>query len=336
MSRAGVLWLLSSKKNRFLPSVLLLACASPATARTLQVGPAAEYPRPSVAIAAAAAGDRIEVAPGRYTDCAVIRQPGLVVEGTGPGVVLQGPVCEDKALLVVDAPGVTLRGLVLQGARASDGNGAGVRAEGGDLLLQHMRLLDDQDGVLTNDDPRATLRVQDSDFVGDGSCVQACAHGIYAAHVARLVVTGSRFLATREGHAIKSRARTTEVRDTEIRDGPDGTGSYQIDVPEGGDVLIEGNRLEKGPRSGNPGSAIMIGEERGDAPTPRIVVRGNHLDNDQDRRTTFVRNFTATPAGLSGNSFSGAVTPLAEGWLDTAAYRAGRALQAGRERLEGR
>lgn len=318
---------------RALPCLLLLACALPANARTLRVGPGAEYDRPGAAIAAAAAGDRVEIAPGRYTDCAVIRQPGLVVAGTGLGVVLEGPVCEDKALLVVDAPGVTLRDLTLRGARSTDGNGAGVRAEGGDLLLLRMRLLDDQDGVLTNDDPRATLTVRYSEFVGDGACLHACAHGIYAAHIARLVVTGSHFVATREGHAIKSRARATEVRDTEIRDGPDGTGSYQIDAPEGGDVLVEGNRLEKGPHSGNPDTAIMIGEERADAPTPRIVVRGNHLDNHQDRRTTFVRNFTTTPATLDGNGFSGPVQPLAEGWLDRAGYRAGRAVQAGRQRL---
>ena len=311
-----------------LPPLALPALSPPALARVLQVGPGAAYALPSQAVAAAGPGDRIEVAPGRYEDCAVIGQDGLVLEGSGPGVVLEGRLCQGKAILVVDGRGVTLRTLTLQGARNAEGNAAGVRAEGGDLLVAQLRFLDDQDGLLTAADPRATVTVQDSEFVGDGACVEACAHGIYAGHVARLVVRGSRFRDIREGHAIKSRARVTQVLDSDIGDGPQGTSSYLIDVPEGGDVLIAGNRLEKGPHSSNPGTAIMVGEEGADLPTPQLVVRDNRLANDQGRATTLLRNFTATPAQLSGNSVTGPVRPLAEGWLDTAAYRMRTGLRA--------
>ena len=313
-----------------LPSApLVLGCLLPlpAAARTLQVGPDAAYTRPSAAIAAAADGDTVEIAPGRYEDCAVVHQNRLVLEGSGPGVVLAGPVCQDKALLVVAGTTVTLRRLTLEGARAPDGNGAGVRAEGGDVLIADSRFLDNQNGILTGANPDATVTVEDSDFIGNGACLQACAHGIYAGRIGRLVVRRTRFLATRQGHAIKSRALVTEVEDSDIRDGPTGTGSYLVDVPQGGDILIARNRMEKGPHSGNPLTAIMIGEEGPELPTPSIVVRDNCFANRQSRRTTFVRNFTATPARLSGNRSIGPVRPLAQGWLDVAMYRAGRGLR---------
>ena len=54
------------------------------------------------------------------------------------------------------------------------------------------------------------------------------------------------FLDTKIAHHIKSRARNTVVRDSRIEDGESGTSSYLIDVPNGGNVLIQGNQMEKG------------------------------------------------------------------------------------------
>jgi hypothetical protein len=75
--------------------------------------------------------------------------------------------------------------------------------------------------------------------------------------------------------------------------------------------VVAGNRLEKGPRSQNPATAIMVGAEGVSQPTDRLVFRDNVLVNDEGRPTTFVRNVTATPAELEGNTFrGGAVRPF--------------------------
>ena len=298
----------------FIAVLALLLIGQAASAAVLQVGPGQRYAAPSQAIAAAHDGDTVAIAPGTYYDCAIVRQNDITIEGTGPGAVLTDRPCAGKGILIIDANDVTVKALTLQGARVPDGNGSGIRAEGGGTLtVEGVRFVDNQDGILAAANPRAILRILDSRFVGNGSCANAggCAHGVYVNTLAELEVAHTRFFATREGHSIKSRARRTVVKDCTIADGPEGTSSYQIDVPNGGNVLIEGNRLEKGPKSQNRRNAIMIGEEGVTQPTKSLVVKDNTLANDTGWPTVFVHNETATPAVLAGNAFRGAmVVPL--------------------------
>ena len=97
----------------------------------------------------------------------------------------------------------------------------------------------------------------------------------------------------------------------DIQDGPTGNSSYLIDISNGGSTLIEKNKLSKGRLSTNGGTAISIGAEGDTNSSGPIVVRDNNFVNQQERPTVFVRNFAATPAELSGNLLTGAVTPLA-------------------------
>lgn len=112
----------------------------------------------------------------------------------------------------------------------------------------------------------------------------------------------SRFRATREGHHVQSRAFRTEVLDRDVEDGPECTASYLIEVPNGGAVLLRGNRLSKGPRSGNRSTAISIGAEGVDRPTPEIRIESNVFALSGSYRTLFVTNHTATPALLGGET----------------------------------
>jgi len=290
----------------------MLALLPLATARAavLEVGPGAPYPSPSAAISAARDGDTVRVAAGTYEDCATIRRNRLTLEAAGGPVVLRGKTCAGKGILVIAGSGVTIRGLTLEGARVPDGNGAGIRAEGGDLLVERTRFIANENGLLSAGGPM-TILIRDSDFIGNGTCRQACAHGIYAGHIALLRVERSRFSGQREGHHIKSRAARTEILDNDIDDGPDGTASYLIDLPNGGAADIMGNRLRKGPRAANP-VAIAIGEEGSTAsPSPEAVrISGNVYRGDMGGTTVFVRNLSPVPADLSENRFSGPVTAL--------------------------
>jgi hypothetical protein len=191
-----------------------------------------------------------------------------------------------------------------------DRNGAGIRAEGGDLIVENTRFINNENGILSANNPAATIRVTGSGFIGNGRCAANCAHAIYVGQVKLLHVDHSRFFDTHEGHGIKSRAQRTEVIDCDIADGPDGTSSYLIEVPNGGSLIVERTSLEKGKKTQNPGNTIMIGAEGVTQPTEEIVIRGNTFHNDQDRPTTFVRNLTATQADLSNNVFKGQVVPL--------------------------
>ena len=284
--------------------------ASPqACARILKVGPGQPYATLSGANGDADTGDTIQIAPGEYADCAVLSANHLTVEGIGkPGkVVLVGKTCLGKGILVIHGADITIRNLTLALARVPDGNGAGIRAEGGNLTVESTIFLDNQDGILTNADPFMDVRVIHSQFIGNGVCLSYCAHAIYAGRIASLTVQDSLFRDTKEGHDIKSRAARTEVVGCDIADGPAGTASYLIEAPNGGAVIVRANTLEKGPKSGNLATAISIGAEGLSQPTPEILVEGNHFTNDTGGPTVLLRNLTGTSAVVNGNVLHGKV-----------------------------
>lgn len=288
----------------------LLACHT-ASAAVLEVGPGKKFDKPSAAIAQAHDGDTIRVLPGTYEDCASIRQNRFTIESAGGDVVMRNKTCAGKAILVIDGTNVTVRGLTLENAKVPDKNGAGIRAAGSELLVENTRFLNNENGLMSANGPKISIRIVNSTFIGNGACQPNCAHGIYAGHIKMLRVEGSHFLNQHEGHHIKSRAERTEVVGCDIHDGPAGSSSYLIDIPNGGSVLIEKNQMSKGRMTSNGGTAISIGAEGDTNPSGPIVVRDNNFVNQQERPTVFVRDFAATPAQLSGNVLAGAVTALA-------------------------
>ena len=296
---------------RWLLGALPLLLLQPAQARVLEVGPGKPYAQPSEAAAAAQDGDKVVIAPGRYFDCAVWRQSNLTIEGVSEAdTVITDKTCQGKGLFVIAGNDVSVRRLTLTRARVPDGNGAGIRAEGRTLLVEHVRFIDNQNGILANSQPQGRMVVRDSEFARNGTCEGPCAHGIYAGRLALLRVERSSFRETRQGHHIKSRAERTEIVGCDITDGQSGTASYLIDVPNGGSVLVQQNRLVKGPQSENRSAAIVIGAEGVDRPTPEIRVLDNQFSLEGTYSTSFVANITATPAELRGNRLRGQVRPL--------------------------
>ncbi len=290
--------------------VLMVAAVGRGEARTLLVGPGRLLHLPSQAAAIAATGDRVEIDPGVYEDCAVWRADHLTISGAGPGVVIENRICQGKAIFVTDGADITIAGLTLRHARAPERNGAGIRAEGGDLTLRAMRFIDNENGILAAPMPHATIRIEDSMFADNGVCAPVCAHGIYVNDLAKLSILGSRFFETHDGHHIKSRARATELIGNTITDGQHGTASYLVDLPNGGALLMRGNTLEKGPKTENTGTAIAIGEEGVTHPDGAITLTGNRFTNDGPAETVFLRNRSPIPAELRDNAFTGKVIPL--------------------------
>ena len=292
-------------------AVLLAGSCVPAAARVLSVGPHQVLKLPSQAAAVALDGDRIEIDPGSYADCAVWHASRLTIEATGPGVVLAGRTCQGKAIFVTAGHDIVVRGVTFADAHVPDHNGAGIRAEGRNLTVERSRFLNNENGILASGPSDSVVRVTDSAFRGNGACIGACAHGIYAGRpIALLDVERSRFADTHVGHHIKSRARATRIIGNRIEDGAEGTSSYLIDVPNGGDLLIRDNDMQKGPRSDNPQCAISIGEEGVTNVTETMIVANNRFRSDLPKPTVFVRNTTTVPVRMTGNHLTGQVTPL--------------------------
>ncbi len=194
-----------------LAAALALAClSSPTRAATLEVGEGKTYAAPSAAAAAAHNGDHVVIAAGSYFDCAVWRANDLTIEGAGPeATVITDKTCNGKALFITQGNNITIRNLMLTRARVPDMNGAGIRAEGGDLTVEHVQFVNNQNGILAGNMAARKIFVRDSVFVRNGLCDRSCAHGVYVGQVALLRVERSRFFETRQGHSIKSRAQRT-------------------------------------------------------------------------------------------------------------------------------
>jgi len=205
------------------------------------------------AVAAASPGDHVVLSPGIYEEGAIVTTPGLVVRGE-PGAHLRGRAVEGKAALIIKADGVVIEGIECSGIAVRDHNGACIRIEGDDLTVRNVNFHDNQQGILSGPGGGALL-VEDSRFERNG--FGGLAHGVYIGpSVETFTFRNNHVLATTgEGHGVKSRAQRTVVENNVIA-GLDGRDSRAIDVPNGGEVLIRGNVLEKGPNSAN---AQMIG-----------------------------------------------------------------------------
>jgi hypothetical protein len=298
-------------KVSFRWAIVVLKFSGAACAATLTVGPTQQFKLPSEAIAAAAPGDTIRIAPGTYRDCAAWSKDNLTIEGTGNGTVITEEICQGAGIFVVNAPNATLRNITFTNAVIDEGNGSGVRANGLNLIIDTCTFRDNQDGILTANKPTGTLTIRNSIFERNGACLpnKGCAHGIYAGNLALVRIENSRFFNARVGHHIKSRARRTEVVGNTIEDGPNGTSSYLVDLPNGGSLLMTGNTLEKGPNTQNRTAAITIGEEGGNRPPAEVVISGNKFRNDGPH-TLFVRNKTKSVVQLSGNILTGPAKAL--------------------------
>ena len=104
-----------------------------------------------------------------------------------------------------------------------------------------------------------TLTIEHSEFanngLGDGCNAGGCTHNVYVANVDRLNFrfNWSHRIATDtmdKGHLLKSRAKLNYILYNRLS-GEDGFDSYEIDLPNGGNAVITGNVIEKGPHAEN-------------------------------------------------------------------------------------
>lgn len=302
--------------TRFLPSVacavIALAAYTGLHAAELVVGPDEEFWTPSEAANYAQDGDTIIIREGSYEDCAVWSANDLTIKAEGEGAQIYGRICQDKGLWVTQGRNISIENVIFRDAESPDDNGAGIRAEGANLTLRNVSFIDNQMGILTTSNPQSALVIQGGTFRGNGVCAnrRGCGHGIYANKIKSLVVEDSNFIAQQHGHHIKSRAFRTEILNSEIMDTEKGTSSYLIDIPNGGDLVIKGNIMQKGYNTSNASAAIAIGFGPGGHPTNTLMITDNRFRNRAPNTTNFVENRLKTPAVLINNRIAGDARPL--------------------------
>lgn len=274
---------------------------------TLTVGVGKKFPTCKAAGLAAQAGDRIEIDAGTYNDDGIsaINVP-LTIVGIGGMAHFHAtvPCPNDRGLFTVGAD-TTFDHIEFSGAAGPSQNDAGIRHVGGNLTVTNCNFHDNQNGILSNDIPGATVTIDKSEFARNG-IGGGHTHGIYILHIAKLSVSNSYFHDQNIGHHIKSRALVTDIGPNNRIDDQQGTASYSVDLPNGGDVTIHDNFIQQGPNAGNP-VMIAYGAEGALASVSKLQVLRNKFLNELNRSNAFgVYNFTTTAiVTMDGNSFFG-------------------------------
>ena len=269
---------------------------------TLTVGSGQQYSRIADAIAASSDGDVVAVQAGTYVDDFATIYHKITLQGIGGMVHMVGTtgIPNGKAILVTDND-VTIDHFEFSGARVRDENGAGIRYEAGNLTITNSYFHHNENGLLGAPDANGTITVKNSEFAYNGTG-DGRSHNIYVGAIKQFTVQDSYFHDAVIGHEIKSRALNNTITGSRIFNN-NGNASYEIDLPQGGNGLIQGNIIQQGPNSENP-AIIAFGEEGALPAQNSLIVRDNTIVNDHPNATA-VWNATGASATMENNRVYG-------------------------------
>ena len=220
----------------------------------------------------------ILIAPGVYRQCAVQQGGHITFKAVQSGTaIFEKETCEDKAALVLRGQGSAVDGLVFRGYRVSDGNGAGIRAEMGDLTVTNSMFLDSQEGILGGEPTGQRITIDRSTFSGLGQCDEAvnCSHSIYLGNKGSVTVTRSRFERGTGGHYVKLRVPNVTITDNSFDDTAGRKTNYMIDLPDGARGLIARNTFVQGKGKENASGLIVVAAENRTFPSTGLRVEDN-------------------------------------------------------------
>lgn len=286
ISACGIAW--KSGSPLIFSLLALLTLSSPAAAsNSVTLCPAessldnCQFRSFNEAITSLGDGDQLHIEPGEYREGAVLTANNVTITAA-KGAALRDTAVEGKAALVILGNDTVIEGLECSGINVPAYNGACIRLRGRNLTLRNVYFHDSQQGLLSGGEVGEVI-VEDSRFERLGAIGRA--HAIYMSGGDHLIVRRSRLLSSQdEGHEVKSRARKTTIQDSVLgselaRD------SRTIDLPNGGEITIVNNVIQKGPNSANPDLiGIALEKDVQQHPEGDIVITGNTLIMDRPGR----------------------------------------------------
>jgi hypothetical protein len=274
------------KKNRLLRTLLifvaLLLFTSPAAAenRTLRVGPGAEYRTPCEAFKDAQDGDTIEInASGIYSgDVCRISANRLLVRGIYGKAKIDAAnkSAEGKAIWVIGGNDTVIENIEFSGCRVRDKNGAGIRLEGKNLTVRDCYFHDNENGILSGENPESEILVEKTEFANNGYG-DGYSHNIYIGNVKKFTMKFCYSHQSNGGQLVKSRAVENRILYNRLTD--EMGSNYELDLPDGGLAYVVGNIFQQSSMATN--SAIIAFGMENPLPGSRILVVNNTLVNDR-------------------------------------------------------
>jgi len=275
--------------------------------KVLRVGPGRQYRKPCQAIAAARPGDEIQIdARGNRTyrgDVCAWSTNRLTIIGVGGRAHIDaaGKSSQGKAIWVIAGNDTTIENIEFSGARVRDQNGAGIRQEGANLLVEHCYFHDNQEGILAGDNPASSIVIDSSVFARNGAG-DGFSHNLYINHVRSFTLRYSYSTDARVGHLVKSRALRNYILYDRLT-GEQGTDSYELDLPNGGLSYVIGTVIEQGTNTQNP-NMLAYGEEANLNPDSHLYAVNDTFVNDLHHGDSIFVGSQVTQPVLAENDIS--------------------------------
>lgn len=174
-----------------------------------------------------------------------------------------------KGIINIEAGNVTIRDLILNGARNLDATSRGISLNGATVTMRNLLVENCENGTLWGEITESQL-IEDCWFNNNGQAGQAHAqgytHNIYAGSGSgTLTVRRSSFTKARYGHDFKTRMARTIIERC-LMQGADA--ARELDCPNGGILEISDTRFWKDNPNATQGNLVSIGQEgiQGDRP----------------------------------------------------------------------
>jgi len=244
------------------------------------------------AVAALKDGNEMRIGPGIYHEAIILKADNITIIGEG-SVVFENATIQEKGALVIQGNWTQIHNIECRHIKVRDKNGACIRHEGKNLLLDNVYFHDSEQGLLTGGAP-GLISIQNSRFENLGAN-SGQAHGIYVGG-GELVIHNSIFIRARnEGHEIKSRAKKTYISKSIVAS-LDAKDSRLLDIPNGGNLTVVNSVLVQGPYSANH-DAIGYGLEGIKHTSNSVTLQDNViiLESQSGNRLIHHKEGTVTP-----------------------------------------
>jgi len=254
-------------------------------------------------------GDEMRIGPGIYHDAIILRANNVTIIGEG-SVVFEKASVQGKGAFLVQGDWTRIYNIECRYIKVRDKNGACVRHEGQNLLLDNVYFHDSEEGLLTSRNPGLVV-IQNSRFENLGA-VAGQAHGIYV-DGGELVIKNSIFIRAKEqGMEIKSRAKKTYISGSVIAS-LDSQDSRLLDIPSGGELTVINSLLSQGHQSVNQ-DAIGYGLEGIIYTSNTIKIEDNIILLERDGPNQLIHQKDGTPSPTIRNNLiiSSQPPPMAE------------------------